>query len=316
MPIDLPEATPEHIVAVIDYAVMKPGVDASECASFADITEDHAARALDAAVLLGLLVSKSGGYRSTGMTADLLAQGSIDQKRQVFRTHLERFEPFAYVRSRMIQGFDLAQACREARTRFDISDTPAVIRDMFARWGSFARSFVGDPPEVDTSHGIDAPVATVIDAILDEAAAAEEVLSDELGPRVYVELDQGVRDNLLAGIRKFRDREDPRSIAQPIGIAFEDYLRGVAGRHGIDVSSKNGIVQVGDALRAQQRITRKHLGLVHAIGALRTAAEHGIDQDEGKEWSISAQAVRLLLGASVLAVKSISAYDGRSELEL
>jgi hypothetical protein len=317
MPIDLPEATPEHLVAVVDYAVMQPGVDVGDCAAFADIIEDHASRALDAAVLLGLLEPHpAGGYRSAGVTADLLSRGSRDQKRQIFRTHLERFEPFAYVRTRMIQGFDLLQSCREARARFDVSPTPAVIRDVFSRWGLYARSFVGDPPEVDTSHGIDAQVATVIDAILDEHAAAEEILSDELGPHLYIGLDQGVRDNLLAGIRKFRDREDPRSIAQPLGIAFEDFLRGVAGQHQIDVSANNGIVQVGNALRADGRITKKHLGLVQSIGAMRTAVEHGIDQDEDKEWSISAQAVRLLLAEAILAVKSISAYNNRGELEL
>src|SRR5258708_564741 len=99
MSIDLPEASPEHIIAVVDYAVMKPGADASACAAFADITEDHARRALDAAVLLELLQPTTGGYRSAGVTAELLSQGSLDQKRQMFRTHLERFEPFAYVRS-------------------------------------------------------------------------------------------------------------------------------------------------------------------------------------------------------------------------
>jgi hypothetical protein len=316
MPVDLPEATPEHIVAVVDCVVMQPGVDARGCAAFADITEDHARRALAAACLLGLLEVTNGGHRPAGLTASLLAEGSLDQKRQIFRTHLERFEPFAYVRRRMVQGFDLHQACREARVRFDLAPTPAVIRDVFARWGAYARSFVGDPPQVDISHGIDAPIATVVDAILDETTSAEVILSDELGPRVYIELDQGVRENLLAAIRKFRERQEPRSVAQPLGIAFEDFLRVIAAQHGIDVSTKNGIGQVGDALRAEDKIAKKHVGLVHAISAMRIAAEHGIDQEENEEWAITAQGVRLLLASVALAVKSISAYNSRGELEL
>jgi hypothetical protein len=191
-----------------------------------------------------------------------------------------------------------------------------VIRDLFARWGAYARTFVGDPPEVATSHPVDAPVATVIDAILDENAAAEVILSDELGPQLYIALDQSVRDNLLTAVRRFRELREPRSVAQPIGIAFEDYLRGVASLSGIDVSTKNGIVQVSDVLRGHGRITKKHLGLIQAIGAMRTAVEHGIDQDENKEWSISTQGVRLLLAAVILAVKSIGAYSKRGELEL
>ena len=232
------------------------------------------------------------------------------------RTHLERFEPFAYVRTRLIQGFDFLGACREAKVHFELTPTPAVVRDVFARWGGYARSFTGDPPEVDTSHGIDAPVASVIDAILDEGASVEEILSDELGPHLYVELDHGVRDNLLSGLRRFRERQEPRSVAQPLGIAFEDFLRGVADKHGVDVSTKNGIGQVADALRGHGKIAKKHLGLAQSINAIRIASEHGIDQDENKEWQLTAQGVRLLIALVALSIKSISAYETRAELAL
>src|SRR6266487_4615227 len=120
MSIELPEAAPEHIVAVTEYAVMRGEVDAGACAAFVDVTGDHAARALAAATLLGLLSQSGNGFTPAGVTAKLLAEGSLDQKRQIFRTHLERLEPFAYVRTRLTQGFDFLEACREAKVHFDL----------------------------------------------------------------------------------------------------------------------------------------------------------------------------------------------------
>jgi hypothetical protein len=140
MPVDLPEAAPEHIVAVTEFAVMRGTVDATACAAFADVTVDHAARALAASTLLGLLRPEGEAFAPAGVTTELLAAGSLDQKRQIFRTHLERFEPFAYVRMRLIQGFDFLEACREAKVRFELTPTPAVVRDVFSRWGGYARS--------------------------------------------------------------------------------------------------------------------------------------------------------------------------------
>src|SRR5215210_7962546 len=98
---------------------MQPGVDADACAKFADISTDHAQRALDAGCLLLLIEKRQAGYRAVDWTTELLAAGSLDQKRQVFRARLERFAPFAHVRSRLLQGFDLHAACREAKAHFD-----------------------------------------------------------------------------------------------------------------------------------------------------------------------------------------------------
>jgi hypothetical protein len=220
------------------------------------------------------------------------------------------------VRSRVLQGFDILQACREAKTLFDLQPNPAVVRDVFARWGGYSRSLVGDPPTVDTSLGIDSPLAAVIDPILDAEGAAQEYLSDALSLAVYVALDAGVRDNLLLGLQRLVAREEARSVGQPLGIAFEDFLRGIADQHAIDVSKKNGLVEVATELRSHGKLAKKHVGLVQAVGAVRTAIEHGIDNDEGKEWQITAQGVRLLITNIVLAIKSISAYNSRGDLDL
>jgi hypothetical protein len=315
--LEIPEASPQNIVAVVDYVIMEPKADAAACATFADVSPEHAKAALAAAELLGLIESKSGGsYFPADWTTELLAHGSTDQKRQIFRARLERFEPFAYVRLRVLQGFDILQACREAKTRFDLAPAPAVIRDVFSGWAVFARSFVGDPPAPDTSSGIDSPLAAVIDPILDAGATAEEFVSDSLTAAVYVGLDQSVRDKLLLGVRRFLAREEPRSIGQPLGIAFEDFLRGVASVHGIDVSRKNGITEVGTELRKHAKVTKKHLGLIQTVGAIRIAIEHGIDSDEGKGWQITVQGLRLLISTTMLAIKSISSYGASGDLDL
>jgi hypothetical protein len=317
MALDIPEASAQNIVAVVDYVVMNAKADPKACAAFADISETHAKSALAAGELLGLIKAKTGGgYEVADWTGKLLADGSAEQKRQIFRAYLERFQPFSYVRLRILQGFDIGRACREAKAVFDLAPAPAVIRDVFLGWGLFARSFVGDPPAPDTSSGIDSPLAAVIDPILDAGAAAEEFVSDALSPRLYVALDQDVRDQLILGIRRFVGREEGRSVGQPLGIALEDFLRDIARKHSVDVSTKNGIGQVAAELRSQAKITKKHLGLLQSANALRIAIEHGEDADEGKDWQITAQGLRLLISTTMLAIKSISSYDERGELDL
>jgi hypothetical protein len=318
MPLGIPEASPEHVVAVVDFAAMKEPIDARACAALADISEDHARRALEAAVLLGLLEPGSAGtYAMSGLTGRLLASGSRDQKRQIFRAHLEEFPPFAFVKTRLLQGFELHEACRQAKIALDLEPRPAVLRDLFDRWGRFSGSFVGEPLEIERSEGIDSPLARVIDRLTDDTAAAVELLSDELGPALYLALPEIVRDNLILGVKKLARGEEPRSVAQPLGIAFEDYLREVvATETGTDVAAKNGIIQVGDELRAKEGIAGKQLGFIHMIGHLRTAAEHGIDQRESEEWQITAKAVELLFSAVLSGIRSITAYVRDQRLEL
>jgi hypothetical protein len=317
MALEIPEASGQNIVTVVDYVAIDATADAEKCAAFADISTDHATAALAAAELLGLIKAKRGGrYAPADWTTTLLAGGSTEQKRQIFRARLEQFEPFAWVRLRMLQGFDLSQACREAKTRFDLAPAPAVIRDVFSGWGVFARSFVGDPPAPDTSSGLDSPLAVVIDPILDAGATAEEFVSDALRPALLVALDIGVRDKLILGVRRFLSRAEARSVGQPLGIALEDFLRGIARKHRIDVSAKNGIGQVGTELRVHRKIAKRHVGLIESANAIRIAVEHGEDADEGKDWQITAQGLRLLISTTMLAIKSISAYDERGDLDL
>jgi hypothetical protein len=317
MALAIPDASAQNIVTVVDYVVMASGADVASCAAFADIPEDRARAALAAGELLGLVRENDAArYEAMGWAAELLAAGSSDQKRQIFRAHLERFEPFGYVLLRMLQGFDVLQACREAKVRYDLIPAPAVVRDVFLGWGMFARSLVGEPPAPDTSSGIDSPLAAVIDPILDAGATAEEFVSDALTPAVYVSLEPGVRDNLVLGVRRFLAYDEPRSVGQPLGIAFEDFLRHVAAASGVDVSTKNGITEVATELRAQKKVAKKHLGLVQTVGSIRIAIEHGIDSDEGREWQITTQGLRLLISGVMLAIKSISVYSARSDLDL
>jgi hypothetical protein len=118
------------------------------------------------------------------------------------------------------------------------------------------------------------------------------------------------------GVRKFLAREEPRSVGQPLGIAFEDFLRKVAEAAAVDVANRNGIIEVATALRSEGKIAKKHFGLASAIGAMRIAIEHGIDNDEGREWQVTAQGARLLISTVVLAIKSIGAYSARADLEM
>jgi hypothetical protein len=316
MGLELPEASPEHIVAAVDYAVIKGKLDAATCALLVDISPEHADRALRASALLGLLASDGTEYEPSGFASRLIASGSRDQQRQIFRAHLELFAPFAYVRTRLLQGFELHDACRSARALFDLDARPALVRDLLARWGLYSGSLVGDPPVVDTSQGIDSPLARVIDRISDDRVVAAELLGDELGPATYVALAENIRENLLLGVLRLARNDEPRTIVQPLGIALEDYLRLLGGENGVGLDGCNGMTQVAEALVSAGTIASKHLGFVHLVAAIRNASEHGIDQREAEDWQLTAKAAGLVLSAVMSAVRSMQVYVQDARLEL
>jgi hypothetical protein len=68
--------------------------------------------------------------------------------------------------------------------------------------------------------------------------------------------------------------------------------------------------------RAPGVIGSKHLGLVHAVAAIRNASGHGIDQRENEDWHITARAAALIVATVIVAIRSIHAYVEASRLEL
>ena len=60
-------------------------------------------------------------------------------------------------------------------------------------------------------------------------------------------------------------------------------------------------------------IAKRHVGL---IDSLRIAIEHGEDADEGRDWQITPQGVRLLIATTMLVIRSVSSYDERGDLDL
>lgn len=63
-------------------------------------------------------------------------------------------------------------------------------------------------------------------------------------------------------------------------------------------------------------IAKRHVGLIESANSLRIAIEHGEDADEGRDWKITSQGVRLLIATAMLEIRSVSSYDERGDLDL
>jgi len=79
----------------------------------------------------------------------------------------------------------------------------------------------------------------------------------------------------------------------------------------LDLTDATGINQMADALRSADVITSKHIGLIHAIGAVRNAAHHGVDNEINKVWSLGHNSLMDVALLTLDVVKSLMEWTTR-----
>jgi hypothetical protein len=323
-----PEPTAEQVVQATEAAfLLAHRADMASVARFMslDVSIEHQRRqvehALLAAEMLELITPRSRnrrGYDFSPLVSLIVKAGSQD-KRILFRIHLDQFEPFVLFVERLRTGIQPQQAAHEAYAVRDFADDPLVAWRAFESWGTYSGSLA----RADDGRYAPADPGTKLSSVRrslrylsDQAQDARQIVLEYLGPVPFRYIEGRVRDALVDAIVMYANENQPENIILRIGNTYEDFLRRVGYRR-VDLRNSSGIIQIGNQLRNRRLIAQKHLGAVQLIGQIRNATEHGGDPDEGNRcWQVTSVTVNLMILGVLSSIRSIALYRESAALEL
>ena len=225
-----------------------------DISGFLDLVPDYTRRALKAASLLGIVGedSATGKFRKVEATK-LFAFCKRLSHPNLFRCHLEQFPPFRHFKSRIMISVEPLQAAREVKSLFNITSDAHLIRDILVNWGTYAGALQRlDGIEISstsTDFVMDAGPGIIVE-LYSQQAEIEQYIRKQWSKKTNDFVPNDVVNNLVIGSSKTANEQPFREIILPLGNAFEDYLKHVAGTRTpvIDLAGCNGISQVGERL--------------------------------------------------------------------
>jgi hypothetical protein len=321
-----PEPTAEQIVQATEAAyLLNEQADLGSVAGFMslDVAAEYQRRqvehALMAAESLRLAIRRGRRGYVFSPLSPLIVKGGSEDKRALFRVHLEQYEPFRLFIGRLMAGNQPAQAARQVCAVYSFADDPAVAWRAFESWGTYAGSLVrGEDGQFAPAGppGSSDSLRQRLDVLYHQEQDARQFILEHLGQEAFEFIEGDVREALSDAIVMLTNNNEPAHIVLRVSNTYENFLR-LVGYRRVDLHDANGIIQIGNRLKGRRLIAQKHLGAVQLIGNIRNAIEHGGDPDEANQpWQITPLTVRLMILAVLSSIHSIALYSRRRTLEL
>lgn len=323
-----PEPTAEQVVQATEAAfLLGEQADLASTARFMnlDVAVEHQRRqvehALLAADMLGLATPRARNRRGHDFSplAPLIVSGRNEDKRALFKVHLEQYAPFILFVERLRAGARPRQAALQVCAVHEFADDPVVAWRAFESWGTYSGSLVraedGRYVPSDPAWRVES-LRQSLDVLSDQKHDARQFIRESLGREAFSFIEGRVREALADTIVMLANDSEPASIILLLSNTYEDFLR-LVGYRRVNLQNASGIIQIGNQLRGRRLIAQKHLGAIQLIGHIRNAAEHGGDPDEeNRPWEVSLATVRLMVLAALSSIRSVVLYRESETLEL
>lgn len=290
MPRTFWRTTAEAVVAAVEaaYTYRRP-ITQEEAAQFSDSSPSQALAGLSLAVDIGLLRSAGTSYSDNHILCRSLAAAGQTRKAASFRLILDRYEPYRLFLERVEATGDAAQAARQVKTVLDLDLHAEEVKETLLSLAQYAQSLVAQGG--GEYHVLAQPPAfefEVLSKACAEDAAFEARIRRELGEFSAQYVD---RDAVIVALADSLSRAaagDTREAVVHAGNAFESFLVGLAADPAVTVnlSGAHGINSKISRLKQASKITSKIEDVCKWLGAIRNAADHGIDPDVGHPWEI------------------------------
>jgi hypothetical protein len=322
-----PEPTAEQVVQAVEAIYLMDGVsDTNRIADFTsfDVSVPYQRQLVEnsvsAAEMLRLIVPLARRSNQYGFSVlvPLIVKARDEDKRVLFRVHLEQFGLFRLFVERLRAGPTPQEAARQVCAVQGSASDATVVRQAFESWGSYALSLVlgesGQYVPAASPESADLLRRSLEDLARQDHSARQFVL-EYLGQEAYEFIEGNVRDSVVDAIVMVFNGCDAEKVVLKLDKAYEDFLR-LMGYRRVDLSKAHGIGQLGNDLKSRGLIAAKHLGAVNLIGHIRNATDHGGDPNEGnKRWLIGEAVTRLMALSILSSIRSIVCYRG-GRLEL
>lgn len=310
MALRIPDASAEMILAAAEGVYYnRPNFDLRKVANYMRSTDQTAQEALAGAALLGFLrETNPNTYEPEIEILELETHSDNVGRRVLFRSRLEAFPPFRLFKERIFCGDSSLEAAEKVKLLASIENEFPKLKETFQQWGLYAKSFSQDAIgklACSSEEGLVPAYLQSVDTSLVSIEQARVFLRRRLSEDIFQRLPIEAVDGLSSALARCRARhEDKREIVFAIGSAVEKVLSDIGTRATppVDLSTARGLVQMSDRLRQADVITGKHVGLFQAIGALRNAADHAVDNEINMAWSLTYESV---LDVGLLTIDTI-----------
>lgn len=285
----VPETTADAVVGVVEAVVAGRDVaDLSMVASFVDLPAASAQAALQLAADLGLVTSSGDKYQAASPLARLFVTPRLEQKAAILRVAVEAYEPFRVFRERLhATDGAVSTAAEQTKALLGLAEHREKIKETLVSLGTYCQSLVsagGGAYEVrfDFNAGLVSNLAGVVA----ELAEAELRVRDWLDERARAYVDQREVLEPLAEAYLKVSQGDSRGATVGAGNAVESFLVQLANDLGVNVVGANGIGAKLDRFQQVTRLPKKLIAVGKYLSNVRNAADHGIDSEVGKAWTI------------------------------
>lgn len=288
MPRQLPAATAEQVVAAVEAAISNSGTcSASFAASYCDMPADRASAALDLACELKLLARNGDNYQVVHPMAALLRTPQQAEKAAVLRILLEQFEPFVVFRQELDATGDPSAAATRTRATLDLiphrEDVKTTLLNLATFTGALKAGAAG-AYERDVK-GIAASLQELAAGASELAQAIAQVRETLGGPLANSLSANEVIDPLGQALRH-ASGGNAREAVVHAGNATESFLSAVAMAQNVNLVGANGLNAKLDKFDQAASLPKKLIFVGKYLGHVRNAADHGLDPNVGRAWTI------------------------------
>ncbi|MEA4963809.1 hypothetical protein [Lutispora sp.] len=264
------------------------------------------------------LLSIIGEDGNVNSFANTLGRTPNDElKLNVMRKFIQEYEPFITFIQYHLNGTTLEESARKVYVsyRFEGKDH-SFLKDLFISWGTTTGIFTHTANDIILEETIRTQLSEIntLNINLDDDMAIRIHIGNILSADIFSTLSSAEVEELVDAYIKCSI--DARGAIECAGRAFEDFLRRTASIVGVDVSGKNGIGQVINALYnnrnasgvLKNKIHNKQLSIGAAIGDIRNMAGHSMEARTLERWDLTTHSAKMYIELVLSTMRSIHSY--------
>lgn len=220
-----------------------------------------------------------------------------------------------------MNGTTLEESARKVYVsyRFEGKD-PNFLKDLFISWGTTAGIFTIAANGITLEETIRTQLSEIntLNINLADDMAIRIYISDTLTADIFSTITSAEVEELVDAYKKCPT--DARGAIECAGRAFEDFLRRIAPTVGIDVSRKNGIAEVINALFNNRDASNVNHNKIHnkqqniglAIADIRNMAGHSREARTMERWDLKTHSAKMYIELVLSTIRSIHIYTQNS----
>lgn len=302
------------VADIVNFKYIRPRATKKEIVEFCGKSVSYVNSSLSIAYILGMV---DDADVVSPFISRLGRTPNENIKLQLMRKYVQEFEPFITFLNYHLNGDNFDDSARKVYTFYCFSGgNYTFLRDMFLAWGiSLELFWIEDSTIVLGDSIIEClDVISDLNLNLDDDLAIRLYISNIVSADIFRTISNHEIEELVDAFKKYKI--DPRGAIECAGRAFEDFLRRMSIIATVDVTTKNGIGQIINALYNNKngsgilvsKIHNKQSSVGSAIGDIRNMAGHSLEARTMERWDLTQHSARAYIEIVLSTMRSMYLY--------